>query len=38
MNFKYQKIKQDDLILQDWKRYLEPTEKAIFESELSDFE
>ena len=38
MNFKYQKIKQDDLILQDWKQYLEPTEKAIFESELSDFE
>ncbi len=37
MSFVYQKIKQNDLILQDWRRYLEPTENAIFKSELSDF-
>jgi hypothetical protein len=30
----YQKVDTNDLILEDWKRYLDLTEKAIFESEL----
>jgi hypothetical protein len=38
VTFSYQKIKQNDSILEDWKRYLDPTQKAVFESELSDFE
>jgi hypothetical protein len=38
VSFVYQKIEQNDLILQDWQRYLDPTENAIFESELIDFE
>ncbi len=39
MKFSYQKIKQEnDLTLADWRQYLEPTEQAIFESELGDFE
>lgn len=38
MSFVFQKIEQNDLILQDWQRYLDPTENAIFESELIDFE
>ncbi len=38
MSFVYQKFNADDLILEDWKRYLDPTEKAIFTSELNDYE
>ena len=38
MTFSCQKIKQGGLTLEDWKRYLDPTEEAIFESELSDYE
>jgi hypothetical protein len=34
----YQKVDANDLILEDWKRYLDLTEKAIFESELSDYD
>jgi hypothetical protein len=34
----YQKVDTNDLILEDWKRYLDLTEKAIFESELSDYD
>jgi hypothetical protein len=33
-----QKADTNDLILEDWKRYLDLTEKAIFESELSDYD
>jgi hypothetical protein len=34
----YQKVDTNDLILEDWKRYLDLTEKAGFESELSDYD
>ncbi|CAC9430667.1 hypothetical protein [uncultured Gammaproteobacteria bacterium] len=37
MTFAFQKVNTTDLVLKDWKRYLDPTEKAIFESELSDY-
>lgn len=36
MSFEYQKIGKNDLILEDWKRYLTPTKKAIFDGELED--
>jgi len=36
--YQYQKFNDGDLILENWKDYLDPTEKAIFESELSDYE
>ncbi len=38
MSYTYQKFDKDDSILGDWKNYLDPTEKAIFEGELSDYE
>ena len=38
MTLTYQKVDTNDLILEDWKRYLDLTEKAIFESELSDYD
>jgi hypothetical protein len=37
VTFAFQKVNTTDLVLKDWKRYLDPTEKAIFESELSDY-
>ena len=38
MSFTYQKVDRNDLTLENWKNYLDPTEKAIFESELDDYE
>jgi molecular chaperone GrpE (heat shock protein) len=37
VSFAYQKVDKG-LILEDWKRYLETTEKATFDSEMNDFE
>ncbi|WXU00453.1 MAG: hypothetical protein Ctma_1168 [Catillopecten margaritatus gill symbiont] len=36
--FEYQKFDSNDITLENWKGYLDPTEKAIFESELGDYE
>lgn len=36
--YAYKKVSQDDLVLEEWKRYLDPTEKEVLNSELEDYD
>lgn len=36
--YAYKKVSQGDLVLEEWKRYLDPTEKEVLNSELEDYD